>query len=83
MVSPNVTTTPGYELSTWILRQVTTPALHTAEIAAIVFGNGFIRVIERNKNVEVSNVVRRAAKKCIIDKKGSESPLKRCTPSNK
>ena len=83
LVSPNTTVTPGYELSTWILRQVTTPALHTAEVSAFAIGNGFIQVIGGGKNVEISNVIRRAIQKCIKDRQSTESPLKRYTPASK
>ena len=83
VVSPRTTITPGYEFSTWILKQVTTPALHTAEVSAFAIGDGFIQVIGESNDVEVSNVIRRAIKKCIKDKQSSESPLKRYTPASK
>ena len=83
VVSPRTTITPGYELSTWILKQVTTPALNTAEVAAFAIGDGFIQVVRDTKTVEVSNVIRRAVKKCIKDKESSDSPLKRYTPASK
>ena len=83
VVSPRTTITPGYELSTWILKQVTTPALHTAEVAAFAIGDGFIKVFGDAKNLEVANVMRRAVKKCIKDKESSDSPLKRYTPASK
>lgn len=83
VISPRTTITPGYEFSTWILKQVTTPALHTAEVSAFAIGDGFIQVIGESNDVEVSNVIRRAIKKCIKDKESSESPLKRYTPASK
>ena len=83
VVSPTTTITAGYELSTWILKQVTTPALHTAEVSGFAIGDGFIQVIGEGKHVEMSNVIRRAIKKCIKDRESYESPLKRYTPASK
>ena len=82
VISPRTTITPGYEFSTWILKQVTTPALNTAEVSAFAIGDGFIQVVRDTKTVEVSNVIRRAIKKCIKDKESSDSPLKRYTPAS-
>ena len=83
IASPNTSITPGYELSTWILKQVNTPALHMAEVAAFTICDGYIQVVGDGMNKEISNVIRRAIKKCIKDKETSDAPLKRYTPAIK
>ena len=56
IASPNTSITPGYELSTWILKQVSTPALHMAEVAAFTVCDGYIQVVGDGMNKEISNV---------------------------
>ena len=61
IASGKFTTTPDFEIVTWMLKKSVTP-LDNAEVAAVAFTDDKrkIRVLSRNPQVQVNNVVHRA-----------------------
>ena len=61
----DLTTTPGYELVTWILKKSSTPPLGDANVVAVTFDQEKVKVWSKKANIQVNNAIQRAINEVI------------------